>query len=74
MSGNTTDGTTIRISRDTKALLEEQQKPGETFNETVRRLCGQSKGEYVTQAEVREIAREEAREEVAERVVAEAQR
>jgi len=70
MSGNTTDGTTIRLSAETKALLEEQQEPGETFNETVRRLCGASSGEYPTHEEVREIVNEQ----IAERVIPEAQR
>jgi len=53
------DATTIKLSRDTKALLEDKQIDGETFNQTVRRLAGDTTGKAWTEQEIRDLIQQE---------------
>lgn len=55
------DATTIKLSRKTKAALEEEQLDGETFDDTVSRLVGASNGTMWTEEEIRGMARQEAK-------------
>jgi len=48
--------TTIKLSDETKAALEDEQTANETFDETVARLLGRSTGQTWTREEIREIA------------------
>jgi len=54
-----TDGTTIRLSDDTKQLLDKENKEGESRDETVRRLLGAAEGQLWTDQEIRDIVRDE---------------
>jgi predicted transcriptional regulator len=56
-----TDATTIKLSSDTKAALDKENLDGETFDETVARLLGETDGKTWTDDEIREIVREEIR-------------
>jgi len=55
MSQNTTDGTTIRLSDETKELLEREKESDETFDDTVRRMVGEASGELLREDETREL-------------------
>jgi len=61
--------TTIKLNNDTKASLENEQLPGESFDDTVSRLLGESPTKFTTPEEVREIADEQ----ITARVISEAQ-
>lgn len=48
--------TTIKLSDETKAALEDEQAPNETFDETVARLLGRSAGKTWTREEIKQLA------------------
>jgi hypothetical protein len=54
-----TDATTIKLSRETKQLLDETQIANETYDDTVRRLLGDTKGKAWTEQEIRSLAQDE---------------
>jgi hypothetical protein len=57
------DRTTIEIPEDTKQALREARLSHETnYGETIDRLLQRGEVEFVTEREVREIARKEAEE------------
>lgn len=51
-----TDATTIKLSRETKSLLDDAQIDNETFDDTVRRLLGDTSGQAWTRKEIEDIA------------------
>jgi len=56
-----TDQTTIRISKSTKAALDEHKQDGESYDDTVARLAGKTPEQIWTQEEIEQIADERAR-------------
>jgi len=52
--------TTVRLSSETKEMLDQCKLDGETYNEALRRLLSEN-GILWTEQEVREVARAEAR-------------
>jgi aldehyde:ferredoxin oxidoreductase len=56
------DGSTIKLTEETKAVLDQENKDGETFSETVARLLGETSGTVWTEDEIREIAESVVRE------------
>jgi len=51
--------TTIRLTQETKQALDEQKQPGESYNDTVRRLADAGYGRAWTENEIRELIRDE---------------
>jgi len=51
--------TTIRLTQETKQALDEQKQPGESYNDTVRRLADDGYGTTWTENEIRELIRDE---------------
>jgi len=62
--------TTIRLTDDTRDLLDEEKVGNESFDDTVRRLLGESDGQLWTEQDIKNMV--DAR--ISERVVPEAQR
>jgi len=59
-----TEKTTIQLTKDTKALLDDERLPTEgSYDETVRRLLGAQEGQMWTREEIRAIAKETFRDE-----------
>lgn len=54
-----TDATTIKLSTDTKQLLDEAQIQNETYNDTVRRLLGDTEGKAWTEQEITDLIQRE---------------
>lgn len=53
------DVTTIKLSKDTKQLLDQAQIENETYDDTVRRLLGDTKGKAWTEQEIRSLVTQE---------------
>lgn len=51
--------TTIKLSTETKEALDDENLSGETYDETVARLLGETRGSVWTEEEIRDIARSE---------------
>jgi len=50
-----TETTTIQLTKPTKEKLDDAQLPGETYEQTVLRLLGDTQGQAWTKQEIREI-------------------
>ena len=53
-----TETTTIQVTRETKALVDERKLGGESYDAAIRRLAEDS-GFVWTREEIREVVREE---------------
>lgn len=51
-----TDATTIKLSQEAKQLLDDENLETETYEDTVRRLLGDTRGKVWTKKEIEEIA------------------
>lgn len=52
--------TTIRLSEDTKSILDEHKQDNESYNDVVRRLAGNPDGQLWTEAEIVALIEEHA--------------
>lgn len=51
--------TTIGVSEEVKALIDDEKQPDESYNGTLKRLVGEQEGTVWTEQEIRDLARDE---------------